>query len=46
MIQEKNNIYELYMKNKSNMLVTKLETLQNLIYGTLENGKSKCYENI
>ena len=34
------------MKNKSNMLATKLETLQNLIYETLESCKSKYYENI
>ena len=46
MIQEKNKIYQLYLKNKSNMLATKLETLQNLIYETLENCKSKYYENI
>ena len=31
MIEEKNKIYQLYLKNKSNMLATKLETLQNLI---------------
>ena len=37
MIQEKNKIYQLYLKNKSNMLATKLETLQNLIYETLES---------
>ena len=46
MIQEKNKIYKLYLKNKSNMLATKLETLQNLIYETLENCKGKYYENI
>ena len=46
MIQEKNKIYQLYLKNKSNMLATKLETLQNLIYETLESCKSKYYENI
>ena len=34
------------MKNKSNMLATKLETLQNLIYETLESCKGKYYENI
>ena len=34
------------MKNKSSMLATKLETLQNLIYETLESCKSKYYENI
>ena len=45
MIQEKNKIYQLYLKNKSNMLATKLETLQNLIYETLESCKSKYYEN-
>ena len=32
MIQEKNKIYQLYLKNKSNMLAIKLETSQNLIY--------------
>ena len=32
MIQEKNKIYQLYLKNKSNMLAIKLETLQNLTY--------------
>ena len=31
---------------KSSVLATKLETLQNLIYETLESCKSKCYENI
>ena len=46
MIQEKNKIYQLYLKNKSNMLATKLETLQNLIYETLISCKSKYYENI
>ena len=46
MIQEKNKIYQLYLKNKSNMLATKLETLQNLIYETLESCKGKYYENI
>ena len=46
MIQEKNKIYKLYLKNKSNMLATKLETLQNLICETLENCKGKYYENI
>ena len=30
MIQEKNKIYQLYLKNKSNMLATKPETRQNL----------------
>ena len=35
MIQEKNKIDQLYLKNKSNMLTTKLQTLQNLIYETL-----------
>ena len=45
MIQEK-KIYQLYLKNKSNMLGTKLETLQNLIYETLEKCKSKYCENI
>ena len=29
MIQEKNKIYKLYLKNRSNMLATKLKTLQN-----------------
>ena len=46
MIQEKNKIYQLYLKNKSNMLATKLKTMQNLIYETLESCKSKYYENI
>ena len=46
MIQEKNKIYQLYLKSKSNMLATKLETLQNLTYETLESCKSKYYENI
>ena len=32
MIQEKNKIYQLYLKNKSNMLAIKLETSQNLTY--------------
>ena len=34
------------MKNKSNMVATNIETLQNLIYETLESCKSKYYENI
>ena len=46
MIQEKNKIYQLYLKNKRNMLVTKLKTMQKLIYETLESCKSKYYENI
>ena len=46
MIREKNKIYQLYLKNKSNILATKLERLQNLIYKTLESCKSKYYENI
>ena len=46
MIQEKNKIYQPNMKNKSNMLATRLETLQNLIYETLKSCKSKYYENI
>ena len=46
MIQEENKIYQLYLKNKSNMSVTKLETLQNLVYETGESCKSKYYENI
>ena len=46
MIQAKNKIYQLYLKNKSSMLPIKLETLQNLIYETLESCKSKYYENI
>ena len=44
MIQEKNKIYQLYLKNKSNMSATKLERLQNLIYKTLDSCKSKYYE--
>ena len=46
MIQEKNKIYQFYLKNKNNMLATKLETLQSLIYETLGSCKSKYYENI
>ena len=46
MIQEKNKIYQIYLKNKSDMLATKLETLQNLRYETLESCKSKYYESI
>ena len=46
MIQEKNKIYQFYLKNKSNMFATKLKTMQNLIYETLESCKSKYYENI
>ena len=46
MIQEKNKVYQLYLKNKSNMLATKRKTMQNLIYETLESCKSKYYENI
>ena len=41
MIQEKNKKYQLYLKNKSSMLTTKLKTMQNLIYDTLESCKSK-----
>ena len=41
MIQEITKTYQLYLKNKSNMLATKLITLQNLIYETLESCKSK-----
>ena len=46
MIQEKNKIYQLYLKNRSNMLATKLETLQNLKYETLQSCKGNYYENI
>ena len=46
MIQGKNEIYQLYLKNKSNMLAIKLETWQNLIYETLESRKNNYYENI
>ena len=45
MIQEKDKIYH-YLKNKSIMLVIKLETLQNLLYETLGRCKTKYYENI
>ena len=45
-IQEKNKIYRLYLKNKSNILVIKLETLQKLIYETLESCKSWYFEKI
>ena len=44
--KKKNKIYQLYLKNKSNMVATNIETLQNLIYETLESCKSKYYENI
>ena len=44
MIPVKNKIYQLYLKNRNNMLATKCETLQNLIYETLESCKSKYYE--
>ena len=46
MIQEKNKIYQLYLKNKSKMVAIKLETLQNLIHETLERCKSKYDENM
>ena len=46
MIQEKSKICQLYLKNKSNMLATKLKTLQNLKNETLESCKSRYYENI
>ena len=45
-VKEKNKIYQLYFKNKSNMLATKLETVQNVIYETLGSCKSKYFENI
>ena len=45
-IQEKNKIYQFYLKNNSNVLAVKLETLQNLICETLESCKSKYYGNI
>ena len=32
---------KLYLKHKSNMIAIKTETLQNLIYETVENIKSK-----
>ena len=46
MIQGKNKIYQLYLKNEIDMLATKRETLQNFIYETLESCKSKYNENI
>ena len=46
MIQKRNKIYQLYLKSKSSMLATKLETLQNLIYETLESCNSKYHQNI
>ena len=46
MIQEKNKIHQLYLKNESNMLATKLKTLQKVIYQTMESCKGKYYENI
>ena len=44
--KKKNKLCQLYLKNNSNMLATKLETLLNLIYETLESCKGKYYENI
>ena len=46
MIQGKNKIYQLYLKNEIDMLATKRETLQKFIYETLESCKSKYKENI
>ena len=47
MIQEKSKIYlKLHLKNRSNILGIKFETLQNLIYESLENCKNRCNENI
>ena len=40
MIQEKTKLFQFYLKNKSNMLATKLEILQNLIYETLRGVKA------
>ena len=45
-IKEKRKIYQLYLKNQSKILATKLETLQKFIYETLWSCKSKHYENI
>ena len=43
MIQEKNKIYQLYLKNKSNMLVTKLKTLQILVKANTMKKSLKNY---
>ena len=44
--KKKNKIYQLYLKNKSNILATKLYTLPNSIYETLGSCKSKYHKNI
>ena len=41
MIQEKRKFFQLYLKTKSNMLASKLETLQILIYKTLGSCATK-----
>ena len=46
MIHEKNKIYQFIWKNKRETLITKHETLQNLIYEIQESCKSKYYEYI
>ena len=40
MIQEKKKFYQLYLKNKSNILATIFETFQNQIYETLKRRKT------
>ena len=40
MIQEKNKFYQLYLKNKSNILATIFETFRNQIYETLKRRKT------
>ena len=40
MIKKTPKVYQLYLKNKSNMIASKFETQQNLIYETLENCKA------
>ena len=44
--RKKQNLSAYYLRNKSNMLASKLERLQKIIYETLESCKSKYYENI
>ena len=46
MIQEKTQNLSALFEKQNNMLATKLERLQNVIYEILEICKSKCYENI
>ena len=40
MIKKPPKVYQFYLENKSNMIASKFETQQNLIYETLENCKA------